>query len=217
MKLSKKIIRLVIFTVALTLGTVTTTNTQASSKSVLINAEKVLSHQSMGFSNGNPKYITPSSKRWATNKITYKIDTSSKYYQLIFKNAVKHWNNAKVVHLIAVKKNPDIDLKVGNATAKQGYGACGNTVRSWETGEFINGRNELIHVNCFVYENSVVHAKYHAQQREHVAEHELGHGLGLDHVKTPDAVMYPYIANNTITMTDVNGLKQLYSNNSISY
>ena len=54
---------------------------------------------------------------------------------------------------------------------------------------------------------------FRSNQQVWVAEHELGHALGLQH--TPEGshtVMEPYNLTTRITPTDVNNLKNLYQN-----
>ncbi|KAL8106105.1 metalloendoproteinase 1-like [Apium graveolens] len=50
---------------------------------------------------------------------------------------------------------------------------------------------------------------------ESVGLHEIGHLLGLEHSKDPNAVMYPYISSDTVKIKlqpdDIQGLKVLYN------
>ncbi|ANZ64688.1 hypothetical protein AYR62_11780 [Secundilactobacillus paracollinoides] len=171
-----------------------------------------LAHMSFGFKTG-ANMTTPATYRWASKTITYKINDKSTYYKQVWNSAVKHWNATKVVKLVPVQagKTANITLASANSdtTKTSGY-IVGMTFSSYHTTQKMGNLNVMAGATSYVYKNIANKMHYSQLDREHVAEHELDHALGLEHADTKKSVMYYANRSSAITSTDVKGLKAAY-------
>lgn len=154
--------------------------------------------------------LTPAAKRWQSTKITYKIVSGSSYYQSVWKSAVKKWNHSGVVHLVATSGKPDISLSTSNSP----MGNCGSTVgitySSYYNNKTLNHLPVLVNAKSYVFKNVASHYHYSKSERANVAQHELGHALGLEHNVGRHSVMYYATRDQSVSKPDVNGLKHSY-------
>lgn len=144
--------------------------------------------------------------------ITIKIVTDNPEAVNDFKQAIDAWNKTGVVNLKLVDKNDDADI------------TCNVQNLSGQTVETANETQETLGQTDFQYklpENELVSANANididqikslpGQSQVFVAEHELGHALGLSHVNESDnSVMVPVNVKTGITDEDVGHLKELY-------
>lgn len=126
-----------------------------------------------------------------------KISKSSPDYSAAV-DAIKGWNATKVVRLYIVKKASSayITMKDGN---------YGNT--SWAGEEIASARSSEIRLNDY-YLNFFNH-----QLKVDVAEHELGHSIGLGHISSVPSVMNPVLNPDqaySIQPVDIMAVKYLY-------
>lgn len=154
-----------------------------------------------------PMIITPAKYRWPTTTITYKIDSNSAYYQNVWSQAITAWNNTQQVHLVpASDAKPDITLQVGKTLDLNSAGMA--FIQYYD--RTLNGLNILGQTRAIVYSNNFTLYRYTLPERIHVAEHELGHALGLAHSSDTKSVMYPAVCDNNISPGDIAGLAQAY-------
>lgn len=153
--------------------------------------------------------ITPARYRWADNEITYKIVAPTNYYQAIWKVSIAQWNSLGVVQLtVAGDSTPDITLGVSNGSNPNHTGL---TTLSYKTSS-ANGTGliKFKSANSVIYQNVCQNNHYSSIEQLHVAEHELGHALGLTHSSSPTSIMYPQTKDNSISTADAEGLAEAY-------
>lgn len=85
-----------------------------------------------------------------------------------------------------------------------------------KTGQFCKNGDKIFD-EAFIVLNTYYTSKYIQGKVDEVAAHELGHGIGLDHVNDQRQLMYYNTSNydkygiNTPQSDDINGAKAIYS------
>lgn len=156
----------------------------------------------------NHLVITPGGYRWKNTNITYRIDTSSKQYTKMWQQAVKAWNNYRVVHLVPARssESPDVTLRINKGINDSYAGLATLTCYSQPIGTLPT----LKSVTSTVYADTCNAYLYTRTEKLHVAEHELGHALGLEHSTSHDSVMYPVVCDHSLSKGDELGLQDIY-------
>ncbi len=129
-----------------------------------------------------------SSHRWRHPEVTYVYNTKSTYYRSIYQKAIKAWNKTGDFKFVAgTAKSHDIVLTTSTATTGKYNMLAGITfTKADSVGYFTSATVKLLRKNLATY-------KYSKSDRVHVAEHELGHVIGLQHSSNSHSVM---MANN---------------------
>lgn len=151
--------------------------------------------------------------RWPTRKIKIYMATQDKPLQAAFKGAVKAWNETGAVHISWCHSEgradiiaQDGDLSSGAVSPSVGYvsSQLGVTSTSYnpDTHALIQARSTL----------DASHLDYMSPTfRREVAEHELGHALGLAHApEYTHSVMIPRNIRTGITRADRVTIRALY-------
>ena len=145
--------------------------------------------------------------------ITVKIVTNNPDAVNDFKQAIDAWNKTGIVNLKLVDQNQDAEItcnieNLTNQTKQNGdytQSTLGQTDFQYEANE-----NKLISATSNIDIDQIKNLP--DQNQVWIAEHELGHALGLQHVNENDnSVMIPFNIHTGITDEDAQHLKDLYS------
>lgn len=152
------------------------------------------------------KATTPYGWRFPEQHSTYVINKQSKNYKYIWKKAINGWKKAGFkwekasssnTHLIALTQKQDKSLKGLAGIDHMRYNVSNHLI--------VSNKVELNKTSLKKY-------KYTTKQKINVAEHELGHALGLKHnSKGSKSVMNPANRTYSISKPDIRGMKKAYS------
>lgn len=152
---------------------------------------------------------TPVRYRWKSSTIKYKLDTHSDYYRDIWQTAVDNWNQFNVIKLVKANgETPDVHLDASTAVRPEHSGLCTTTFYNQTR---LNNLPLLKVATAIVYDNTCNDHKYSKSDRTRVAEHELGHAIGLGHSDSDHSIMNPTPVGRQITNNDVEAIKRAYA------
>ncbi|HJE86867.1 MAG TPA: matrixin family metalloprotease [Levilactobacillus hammesii] len=144
-------------------------------------------------------------ERFAQDHATYAITTKSAYYQRIWRSAVKAWNKTGAFDFkLAPAKSAQIKLSTASASQAKQLGKDVGLTEYWARRDyFVKISSEL--------NPSLLHSYGYSRSDDlHVAEHELGHAMGLAHNPSKHSVMYYENRSVGIQQVDINGVKARY-------
>lgn len=179
------------------------------------------------------QYYNPPHQRWTDpNNITIGVRAlpEEKDVFRVYKKAIKAWNKTGVVHLKYDDNAPDIDCDAEGFAAEhkidpkhystRNLGVTNFSTRDGQPGQPGYNSSNLIDSASVTIDPTGIkkyakrsHMNYKKLELS-VAEHEIGHALGLKHVNQHvHSVMRP-VADKSILITkeDIRHLRKLYSN-----
>lgn len=156
---------------------------------------------------------TPATQRWQQTTITYRLAPMSAYYRQIWRSAARHWSRVSLINLVETKaKSADITVQTKKQPAHVAPSIVGMmTSRHYSRTKLAN-LNVLATATATLYRYTTKALRYTRLQRIHVAEHEFGHTLGLQHAPFQQSVMYYVTRDRTITVADIRGIQRAYAN-----
>lgn len=200
----------------------------SSSHSQIANSKGVTAHPTQA-NHGNKSYTSASSTqptfttlnpnsgyKWNTPNATVYIKTNNPMLIQAYKNAINAWNQTNSFKFV-LTNNPQSQIICDErnlTSTKQDDGLTtsqelGNTKTSYlQQAKLIQHANVVLdNSGLLTKEND----KHNSQYATWVAEHELGHAIGLDHtVQNANSVMVPSNPQHGITENDIITVKQLY-------
>ncbi|NLR08513.1 MULTISPECIES: matrixin family metalloprotease [Lactobacillaceae] len=144
-------------------------------------------------------------ERFAQDHATYAITTKSGYYQQIWRSAIKAWNKTGAFTFrLASQKSAQIKLSTASKSQARRLGMDVGLTEFWARNDYFYKINSELNP-------SLLHSYGYSRSDDlHVAEHELGHTMGLAHNPSKHSVMYYQNRSVGIQQVDINGVKKRY-------
>ena len=153
--------------------------------------------------------------RWPHRRIYIYMATDNSKMKKAFRTAVRQWNHAQVVKLVwtrhqakanIIADSGDLSNAASNAQLNVGYvtSQLGSTQTTYNP-----DYHTMIKATSTLDANQLAYVNDHF--RAQVAEHELGHALGLAHAPEYEhSVMVPRNIRTGITKQDIKTLRMIY-------
>lgn len=153
--------------------------------------------------------------RWPTREVTIAITSQDPRTRQAFTDAINAWNSTKAINfqLTNDAKNANIIAHEKDLSASDQSDGIEKTEDLGITDTSYDPDTNLVsHADSSIDINKL--ADKSREYRMWVAEHELGHAIGLDHAQpNTDSVMVPYNPRMGITNNDIQAVNTLYSQN----
>ncbi|BDZ29854.1 M57 family metalloprotease [Lactiplantibacillus sp. WILCCON 0030] len=142
--------------------------------------------------------------RWREPRVTYVV-SGSRYYRNIYATAIRAWNSTGQFRFIqGSNAHHQVTLTTSNSTTGQYHMLAGITFTYGpQKGYYNQAKVLLLTRNLATYH-------YTTSNQIHVAEHELGHVMGLQHSTARNSVMLADNRYNGISRNDITAVKKRY-------
>lgn len=148
--------------------------------------------------------ITPhGAARFQTNTATVNVTQSSPRFQSIWTSAVQAWNRTGVF-TFQITNDPNAQV-ITQMNPNLGGSYSGMTYLT------TNNQNLIVKARCDINNQTLSSFHYAKFEWINVAEHELGHAIGLNHNPGKASVMYIANRSYSIQNVDIESVRQLYS------
>ncbi|MFC6274801.1 matrixin family metalloprotease [Levilactobacillus tangyuanensis] len=140
-------------------------------------------------------------ERFTSNHATYVITTRSTYYRRIWESAISAWNKTGAFHFRAGSKSR-AQIVLGTASGSEATTMGGDVGLT----DFRAVGDYFVKVDATLNPTLFDEYDYSRSDDLHVAEHELGHTMGLAHNPSKNSVMYYRNRSVGIQKVDIKGV-----------
>lgn len=154
--------------------------------------------------------ITPYYGKYAQfnhKNITYYLQSKNKYYNNIWKSAIKSWNKSRCVKLTRTSNYHKANIILNIKTWGDNY-----TVNETGATYRIYGKYYQKKTYSYLLTKAMDINSYSKYEKTVVAAHEIGHALGLKHSSYSNSVMNPRASEFMPQPPDYRAIHKMYSN-----
>lgn len=150
--------------------------------------------------------------QWPNKNVTIAITSTNSRTKQAFLDAINAWNNTGSIKFQLVNRDQDANIIADDkdlSSGDQDYGDVTTEELGQTDTEYNPNTKILNHAESSLDINKL--ASSSREYRMWVAEHELGHAIGLNHAdQHADSVMVPANPKTGITSMDINAVNSLY-------
>lgn len=150
--------------------------------------------------------------KWPSKNVSIAITSTDPRTKQAFADAINAWNNTGAIDFQLTDQDQDANIVANGkdlSSGDQDYGDVTTEELGQTNTEYDPGTKILSHATSSLDINKL--ANRSREYRMWVAEHELGHAIGLDHAdQHANSVMVPANPKTGITSMDINAVRNLY-------